>query len=441
MRKIIMLFIFVAFFQITNAQDEFITIWKPGITQQIHFPGRGTNFNVTWEEIGYPQHNGNVSDINSTVDFTINFGTPLNPSPANATYRVKISNGNGNFNQVKFFDNTITPIYLGPDREKLLNVSQWGNIQWQTFDNAFVFCTNLDITAPDAPDLSLVTSTREMFYLCSSLVGNASFNNWDTSNLTTINSMFSAADQFNAPIGNWDVSNVTDFYAVFDMASNFNQPLRDWDTSNATTMEHMFHGASSFNQNIEKWNTSGVANMDMMFAVTTSFNQNIGSWNLSSLESAVDMLISSGLNCQNYDNALFGWNNNPQTPNSINLGNAAPLHYTHPAAVASRNNLITNKNWLVTGDNYNVFCNSILQVAEADKKMKLTIYPNPADHIIFLKNNKNAESFIITDATGRIIKKDTLNKDYINIQNLSQGNYILQIITKDGTENFKFIKK
>lgn len=441
MKKFIFIIVCIIFFQTVQAQNEFITVWKPGSSQQIHFPGRGTNFNVAWEEIGYPQHNGNVNDINSTTEFIINFGLPLNPTPANATYRVKISNGNGNFNQIRFFDGTSVPIYNCVDKEKILNITQWGNIEWQSFESAFVLCTNMDVTALDVPDLSIVTTTQDMFYICSTLVGNASFNNWNTSNLTNINSMFSAADQFNAPIGSWDVSNVTDFRYVFDLAGNFNQPLRNWNTSNATTMEHMFHGASSFNQKIDTWNTSGVTNMDMMFAQASNFNQNIGSWDLSSLESAVDMLYFSGLNCQNYDNALFGWNNNPQTPSTINLGNTIPLYYKHPAAVAARNNLINAKNWMVTGDNYDSTCNSVLKVSELDKKNSLTIYPNPAEHIIYLKNNKDVKSFIITDATGRIIMKDVLDKDFINIRNLMQGNYILQTVTKEGTESFKFIKK
>lgn len=37
--------------------------------------------------------------------------------------------------------------------------------------------------------------------------------------------------------------------------------------------------------------------------------------------------------------------------------------------------------------------------------------------------------------------KDSLTKDFINIQNLSSGNYILQIVTSKNIESFKFIKK
>ncbi|CAD7811521.1 hypothetical protein CHRY9390_02370 [Chryseobacterium aquaeductus] len=440
MKKLITIFVCIFLFQITQAQNEFITIWKPGISQQIHFPGRGTNFHVVWEEVGYTQHNGNLTNVNSTLEFIINFGTPLNPVPANATYKVKISNGNGNYNRICFFDNTVVPIYSSPDTGKLLTITQWGNIQWQTFENAFILCNNMDVTALDTPNLSIVTSTKDMFYICSSLVGNTSFGNWDTSNLTSINSMFSAADQFNAPIGNWDVSNVTDFYAVFDMAASFNQPIRNWDTSNATTMEHMFHGAGSFNQNIDTWDISGVTNMDMMFAQAYSFNQNIGSWNLSSLTSAVDMLKFSGLNCQNYDNALFGWNNNSQTPNNINLGTTTPLTYKHQFAVNARTNLINSKNWMITGDNYNASCNSVLGTSETDFTSSLSIYPNPATHSIFIKSKEKVKSAEIIDASGRLISRVLNPNEEINIQQLSKGNYFLKIETENKKSTLKFIK-
>lgn len=441
MKKSIIILFCLLFFQIIQAQNEFITIWKPGNAQQIHFPGRGTNFNVAWEEVGYPQHTGNLSNISSTTEFIINFGVPLNPVSANATYKVKISNGAGNFYQVRFFEGTSIPVYNCVDKDKIMNITQWGNIQWQTFESAFVLCNNMDVTAVDSPNLSIVTTTQDMFYICSSLVGNPSFNNWNTSNLTNINSMFSAADQFNAPVGKWNVSNVTDFRFVFDTAANFNQPLRNWNTSNATTMEHMFHGAYSFNQNIDNWNTSGVTNMDMMFAEANNFNQNIGTWNLSSLESAVDMLNLSGLNCQNYDSTLHGWSLNSETPNNIVLSSLSPLVYSHPAAVLARNYLINTKGWTISGDTYNPNCSSVLSTSENISKTEISIYPNPANDFINIRNLKNISSYKIIDFSGRVIQKNNVTDSRIDVTSLQKGNYILEITSKNSIENFKFIKK
>ncbi|MBK1897448.1 BspA family leucine-rich repeat surface protein [Chryseobacterium paridis] len=441
LKKLLFFIFFLSLYQLSNAQNEFITIWKPGSSQQIKFPGRGTNFNVYWEEIGYTQHNGIINNVTSVTEFIINFGTSLNPVPTNATYRVKISNGNGAFTQIRFFDNTLIPIYNNTDYIKLLDVSQWGNIQWQSFEDAFVLCTNLNVTATDIPNLNSVTSLRQMFYICGSMVGNPSFSTWNTSSVTTMYNMFADAENFNQPIGNWNVSNVTDMYGVFDNSRKFNQSLENWNTSNVTKMDHMFHGAVAFNQDISSWDTSNVIDMEEMFHSATSFNQNIGNWNLSALTNAKDMFLDSGLNCQNYDHIIFGWNMNTVTPNGINMGSASPLIYSNPLAVNARNNLITNKTWTITGDAYNGECQSFLSTSDVLVHNEISIYPNPATDFIYIKNAKGFDNYKIFDMSGRIVLQSSLHDDKINISSLTKGNYILQIISKNKTETLKFIKK
>lgn len=438
-KKLIPFILFISFFQMLNAQNEFITIWKPGPTQQIKFPGRGNNFQVSWEEIGYPQHNGNLSNVTSTIEFNLDFGAPLNPVPSNATYRVKISNGNGTFNQVRFFDNTLIPIYNGADRSKILEVAQWGNIQWQTFDNAFVYCNNLDVTATDEPNLTSVTSMSEMFYLCLELTGNSSFNKWNTSSVTNMYYMFGDAYKFDAPIGNWNVSNVTHMDYMFDAANKFNQPLTNWNTSKVITMKHMFHEAYLFNQNISNWNTSNVTDMEEMFHDAYHFNQNIGNWNLTSLVAANNIFLNSGLNCQNYDNILYGWNLNPLTPSNINISSASPLIYSHNLAVSARNSLI-NRGWNISGDSYNGQCASILSTTETITNTNISIYPNPVSDFVYIKNIKGSTNYKIFDTSERIILQGVLNEDKINVSPLIKGNYILQIHLNEKVQSLKFIK-
>ena len=48
--------------------------------------------------------------------------------------------------------------------------------------------------------------------------------------------MFRNASAFNQPLNNWDVSNVTTMDGMFKEALEFNQPLNNWDVSNVTTM-------------------------------------------------------------------------------------------------------------------------------------------------------------------------------------------------------------
>ena len=51
------------------------------------------------------------------------------------------------------------------DREKLINIEQWGNGQWESMENAFRGCINMESSATDIPDFSKVTSMKRMFLL------------------------------------------------------------------------------------------------------------------------------------------------------------------------------------------------------------------------------------------------------------------------------------
>ena len=68
---------------------------------------------------------------------------------------------------------------------------------------------------------------------------------------------------FNAPIDQWNTSQVTNMGSMFAFASSFNQPIT-MDTSEVTNMRCMFMNASSFNQPITM-DTSKVTNMFGMF--------------------------------------------------------------------------------------------------------------------------------------------------------------------------------
>ena len=46
-------------------------------------------------------------------------------------------------------------------------------------------------------------------------------------------------------------------YGMFNYTTSFNQPLNNWNTSNVTNMSSMFVG-TPFNQDISNWNVSKV---------------------------------------------------------------------------------------------------------------------------------------------------------------------------------------
>lgn len=462
MKKFTLIFILFLFFHFGKAQNEFITIWKPSnqsttipsltqsSSQEIWFPGTGTNFSVSWEEVGFPAHNGNIANATSVKQFLINFGTPLNPNPSNATYKVKISNGNGSFQTVRFADaifispNLNIPViqnYSG-DQNKILEVSPWGNISWLSMEGAYANCHNVDVTAADIPNLSNVTSSSLMFFECLSLLGNPTFNTWNTGTITNMSHMFASAGSFNQPVGNWNTINVTNMTWMFHYLSQFNQDLSNWNVSNVTQMEHMFHRCYNFNQSLASWNTSNVTNMKSMLEETTNFNQSLGNWNLTSLTNATGMIYDSGIDCENYNSTLIGWASNPSTHVSVNLGSTSPLQYSSTAALNARNTLINTKAWVFNGDIFNAECEPRLGTSETENTAEVFIYPNPTHDFINIRNYKNISSYKIFDFSGRIVlSKNNFTENRIDVSSLQKGNYILEIASKKSVKKFKFIKK
>ena len=319
-KKLITLLLFIVFIQITKAQNEFITTWKPGNIQnpvlnyppfpssdtQVWAPFQGTNYTIQWEEVGYPAHQATLTGVTSVYQALLDFGTPLNPNPADATYTVKVSNGNGNFHRIHFRDIVTLPFtsYLTGDSSKIIAINQWGNIKWSSMQYAFTACHTLDLLATDIPDLSEVTDMSYMFMNCPSLLGNPTINTWDTSNVTNFTALFNGCTIFNQPVGNWQTGNVTSMAVMFLMAHNFNQPIGNWNTSKVTEMTAMFHNAKVFNQPIGNWNVSNVTDMEFMFCDAKVFNQPIGNWNTAKVAEMNNMF----LNAKAFNQDISNWN-------------------------------------------------------------------------------------------------------------------------------------
>ena len=107
----------------------------------------------------------------------------------------------------------------------------------------------------------------------------------DVSSLTNhikcndFSSIFGGFDEVKHIIGleDWDVSNVRSMEFMFQDCENFNCDLSKWDVSNVKSMAFMFKGCENFNCDLSKWNVSIVKNMAGMFDDCKSLKQ-IPSW-------------------------------------------------------------------------------------------------------------------------------------------------------------------
>jgi surface protein len=190
----------------------------------------------------------------------------------------------------------------GGDRQKLLDVMQWGTMRLGNNGSYFYGASNMVMSAMDTPDLTGTTNMQNMFR--DSTLFNQPIGGWDVSRVMNMQRMFSSASSFNQPIGAWNVSSVNNMQWMFENARSFNQPVGEWDLSRVTDMESMFFQASSFNQPIGKWNVTSVTNMQHLFVSASSFNQPIGGWDVSRVNNMGFMFYQAS----SFNQPIGGWN-------------------------------------------------------------------------------------------------------------------------------------
>jgi surface protein len=158
---------------------------------------------------------------------------------------------------------------------------------------------------------------------------------WNTTNVTSMDSMFNTASSYNnggQPINWTSFSNVNTMFSMFADAGNFNQNISNWNVSSVTNFDSMFYNASKFNNGAAAlttntapltWslNTTGTKIIDMgqMFNLAKSFSQDISSWNIKNVS---DMTAMFSLNNTSMTSPLFSallqsWSTASSIPSSV----------------------------------------------------------------------------------------------------------------------------
>jgi hypothetical protein len=205
-----------------------------GSTFIIPTTGTGYNYSIARSDGGLISTAGSGTGC-AVTNQTSNSGCSGNTTitfPSSGTYDIKIS---GNFPRI-FFNN-------GGDRLKLTKIKQWGTIAWTSMESAFHGCSNVEVTASDAPNLTMPTMNLQNMFRAATNVGR------DASNGGTTNSSWNT----------WNTSKVIRMHAMFHSATNFNQNIGSWNTSAVTAIDYMFQGAGRFNQNISRKPVSNIS--------------------------------------------------------------------------------------------------------------------------------------------------------------------------------------
>lgn len=468
---------------------NFVTEWVfPSTTTSISFRSLTTGtVNYTWS-CSPSGNSGSGSFTQTTYGLTTLSGLNI---PAGNTITLQMNGTN--------LKRIVANTGFASPMTTLKKVTQWGTGNWTTMQDAFRNCASLNVTAVDIPNLNAVSDMSFMFYGCSSLTGPANIGFWNTSNVTNMSALFQNATLFNQNTGAWNTGNVVSMTGMFQKASAFNQNIGNWNTANVTSMVGMFNGASVFNQNIGNWNTANVTNMGMMFMNAYVFNQDITNWNTANVNNMSDMfnaavsfnqdiddwqtanvvnmaqmflkasafnqdidtwilksnvnltsmLNGCGMDCSNYSSTLMGWQANNPTVIGRNLGAVGRVYGTN--AVSARTTLTSVRNWTITGDIAGASaCDPYFRLANnsvgiADNVMEnVNVYPNPTSGVFTIERIVSVDDNVrmnVVNMLGQVVYQDKLfsNKQLIDLSNLNEGVYILNILSDNQNKAIRLI--
>lgn len=213
-----------------------------------------------------------------------------------------------------------------PPGIRLNNVMRCGPLLLKNTSSAFEGCTQMEWDATDTPRFYHGHTLKRAFYGCVSL-GNPNFNNWDVSNVTSMQAMFLDASgfdgcmndwttvsvntladtfrntSFNGAIGSWNTSKVLSMNATF-RDTPFNQNVLNWDVANTADFGSTFQDASVFNQDLYKWNTAQATDMAGMFSGAVAFSGDVTGWDARLVTDFTNIFDNS---YSATHNPLFNW--------------------------------------------------------------------------------------------------------------------------------------
>ena len=199
--------------------------------------------------------------------------------------------------------NRIQKLYKEQGEGETLDVSSLTNrIKCDDFSSIFKGYKKVKhIIGLENWDVSNVKSMNCMFMGCDNF--NSDLSNWNVSSVEDMDGMFWGCTHFNSDLSKWNVRNVGDMDSMFWNCQTFTSDLSKWDVSNVEYMGNMFDGCKNFNSDLSNWNVSGVGDMRCMFDDCVSFNCDLSKWNVSNVKNMCEMF--SG--CLNFNSDLSNW--------------------------------------------------------------------------------------------------------------------------------------
>ena len=161
-------------------------------------------------------------------------------------------------------------------------------IQERYYNNkSFIDLTDLDIS--ELNDISYIFYTLNMEVV--------DISGWNTSNVTTMENMFSFCDKLKNIIGieNLDVSKLEDATSMFYGCENLvESDLTNWNPVSLQNAQQMFFNCSNLKiiKNIENWQLPNIKCVRYMFSGCTKLDVDLSNWDLTHIK---DYLKYQGL--------------------------------------------------------------------------------------------------------------------------------------------------
>jgi len=291
----------------------FVSVWRVGasgfgdgdLTVSLPLTSRGTfNFHVDWGDGSEPSH------------VTTYWGPEKDHTYLEAgDYKITITGSA----TVWYFDGW-------GDSDKIIAVTEFGDLGWRNLERAFHGCRNLKSFAGGRTDQ--VTNMNSMFSATSSLE-DVDLSSFDTSNVTDMRFMFynsfgvdTALEKLD--LSSFDTSNVTDMAYMFG-AQKFLKELNlsSFDTREVIVMNDMFYDTLALeNLDVSRFNTSKVTNMAWMFYRATAVKSlDLRHFDVSQVTN-MDYLFHTASSLENLN--VTGWNLNPSVSSSYMFSNTLP---------------------------------------------------------------------------------------------------------------------
>ena len=112
---------------------------------------------------------------------------------------------------------------------------------------------------------------------------------WDTSNVITMENMFSFCDKLKNIIGieNFDVSKLESANSMFYCCKNLVElDLTNWNPISLEYASYMFYGCSNLKiiKNIENWQLPNIKDVYHMFSYCTKLDVDLSNWDLTNIK-------------------------------------------------------------------------------------------------------------------------------------------------------------